>query len=102
MPTMKTMAGLRHGPRKPAHAEDVVGAHRVDDGAGGQEEQGLEDAVGQEVEEAGVGRFGARRRHHVAELRHRRVRKHALDVALHAGHGRGQQRGEGPHPRHEG
>ena len=81
--------------------EDVVGADRVDHRAGAEEEQRLEDAVGQQVQEARAREAGADRRHHVAELRDGRVREHALDVGLHARQHRGQQRGEGADPGHE-
>ena len=41
---------------------------------------------------------GADGRHHVAELRDRRIGKHALDVVLHAREDRGQKCGEGADP----
>ena len=41
--------GLGHGPQQPAHPEDVVGAHGMNDGARPEEEQGLEDAVGEQM-----------------------------------------------------
>ena len=74
-------------------------ADGVDHGAGAEEEQRLEDAVGEQVEEARGREAGADGRHHVAELRHGRVGEHALDVVLHAGEHRGEERGEGADPR---
>ena len=67
-----------------AHVPHVLLAgHRVDDRAGAEEEQGLEERVRHQVERAGRERAHAHRQEHVAELRHRRVRQHALDVVLH-------------------
>ena len=67
--------------------------------AGAEEEQRLEHAVREQMEEAGAGEAGADRRHHVAELRDRRVGEHALDVVLHAREHGGHQRRERADPR---
>ena len=67
--------------------------------AGAEEEQRLEEAVRQQVEEAGGREAGADRRHHVAELRDGGVGEHALDVVLHAREHRRQQRRERADPR---
>ena len=93
--------GLRHLPPQPAHLEDLVGGHRVDDGARAEEEEGLEDAVGQEVEESRGGEARADGRHHVAELGDGGIGQHALDVRLHAREHGGQERGEGAVPGHD-
>ena len=80
---------LWHRPEQPAHPEDVVRADGVDHRTGGEEQERLEEAVREQVQEAGARRAGARGGHHVSELRDRRVREHALDVALDARHRRG-------------
>ena len=71
----------------------------VDHRAGAEEEQRLEQAVREQVEEAGGREARADRRHHVAELRDGGVGEHALDVVLHAREHRGQQRRERADPR---
>ena len=70
--------------RKPLHpVERLVARHRADDRAGRHEQQRLEEGVRHQVEErAGVGARG-RAHDHVADLGHRRVRDHALDVGDH-------------------
>ena len=73
----------------------------MDHGARAQEQERFEEAVRQEVEHARVRRAGAGRGHHVAELRHRRVREDALDVVLHARQRRRQQGREGADPTDE-
>ena len=80
---------------------DVVAADGMDDGAGAEEQQRLEDAVRQQVEEPGAREPGADRRHHVAELRDRRIRQHALDVGLHAREHGGHQRRDRADPCHD-
>ena len=92
--------GLGHPARETAHPEDVVAADRVDDRTRGEEEERLEDAVGQQVQEARAREPGPDRRHHVAELGDGGVGQHPLDVALHAGEGGREQRGEGADPAH--
>ncbi len=78
-----------------AHSPDVLFlVEGVDDGAGGQEEQGLEAGVRGEVEHRRVGSAAADGHDHVAELRERRVGDDALDVVLLDGDERGEQRGE--------
>ena len=69
---------------QPAHLADVLLAgERVDHDAGGEEEQRLEEGVRHQVEHRVAVRADAGREEHVADLRHRRVRDHALDVGLH-------------------
>jgi hypothetical protein len=48
-----------------------------------------------QVEDAGTERADAAGHEHVAELAHRRVRQHALDVVLRETDRRGQERGRG-------
>ena len=69
---------------QPAHLEDVVlVGQRLDDHAGGEEEQGLEEGVRHEVEDARLPAGDAERQEHVADLADRRVGERALEVVLH-------------------
>ena len=78
---------------QPAHVPQVLLAgERVNDRAGSEEQQRLEERVRVEMEDAGGVRADAHRQEHVAELRHRRVREHALDVVLHQADRAGHQR----------
>ena len=74
----------RHAPAQPAHPADVLLAGEVvDDDSGGEEEQRLEERVRDQVEHREAVRAEPRAEEHVADLRHRRVGDHALDVVLH-------------------
>ena len=55
------------------------------DRAGAEEQAGLEEGVGEEVEQRGGPRADAERHDHVAELADRRVGEHLLDVVLDEG-----------------
>ena len=67
-----------------AHPVERLGArHRADDRAGRHEQQRLEEGVRHQVEQAGRVRAHRDAHDHVADLRHRRVGDHALDVGLH-------------------
>ena len=55
----------------------------MDDRAGGEEEQRLEEGVRDEVEDGGGVGSDAAGQEHVAELRDGGVGEHALDVGLH-------------------
>ena len=70
--------------------------HRMDHGAGAEEQHRLEEGVGQQVEHRD--RIGAepRRDEHVAELRHGRIGDHALDVGLRQPDRRGEEGGGRP------
>ena len=71
-------------PVQTAHLADVLLAGElVDDDARGEEEQRLEEGMRHQVEHREVVRADPGREEHVADLRHRRVRDHALDVPLH-------------------
>ncbi len=65
-----------------AHVHVIV--HCVHDGARTEEHVGLEEAVGDEVEDRECCTDGAEAcgEHHVADLRHRRAREYLLDVVL--------------------
>ncbi len=68
---------------QPAHPTHVLlASHRVDHGAGTEEEARLEERVREDVEHPRRERADAAREEHVAELRDRGVREDALDVVL--------------------
>ena len=74
----------RHDLLEAPHPPDVLLAVQVvDDEAGRHEQQRLEEGVCHEVEHRVPVRADPRRHEHVSDLRHRRVRDHALDVPLH-------------------
>ena len=76
-----------------AHVADVLLAvQRVNHRARAEEQAGLEERVRVEMEDAGAERADAHRQEHVAELRHRRIREHALDVVLHQADRAGKER----------
>jgi hypothetical protein len=85
------------------HGGQGVGAGGVDDHAGREEQQRLEGAVGQEVEDGGTAVADGEGAGHVAELADRRVGEDALDVVLgergqtRAGHGHGGHDGQDQH-----
>ena len=77
--------GDLHGARQPAEAAHVdLVVHAVHDRAGAEEHPGLEEAVGEQVEdrEGVADRAEAGGQHHVADLAHRRGRQGLLDVVL--------------------
>ena len=118
-----------HVAAQAAHGRHLVRMDGMDDAARPEEEQRLEQGMGEEVEHrghvaqparVGIGRGAdAERDDHEADLRDGAEGQHALDVALHAGHHGGVERCEGPdvgrpvqhlggiadeqgeHPRHE-
>ena len=63
--------------------------------------QRLEERVGVQVEDRDSIGTDARRQEHEAELRDRRVREHLLDVGLHDGDRRGEERGGHADRRHQ-
>ena len=67
---------------------------RVDDGAGGEEEERLEEGVRGEVEHRRIGTAATDGHDHVTELRESRVGEDALDVVLLDGDERGEDGGE--------
>ena len=102
MPAMaKTPIG--HGPEgdgdalaEAAHdAHVLLAGEGVDDGAGGEEEQRLEEGVGHEVEDGGGVGGDSAGEEHVAELRDGGVGEDALDVVLHHADGGGEEGGGG-------
>ena len=66
---------------------------------GPEEQQGLEEGVGDHVEDGGDVGARADGQEHVAELADRRVRQHLLDVVLADGDGGREQRGDARRPR---
>ena len=84
--------------RKAAHLEQVLRVDCVDDGAGREEQERLEEGVRDQVEDPVRVGPDAERHHHVAELRDGRVGDHALDVALRRGDQRRKERGDAADP----
>ena len=79
-----------------AHFLDVLLlVHAVDDGAGTEEEECLEEGVRHQVEDGRDPGTDAEREGHVAELGERGVGDDALDVVLHHADGGGHEGGEG-------
>ena len=91
---------LRAQAAHPPHVLDVGDA--VDHRPGSQEQESLEERVGDEVEHGRDRRPDSESEEHVAELADRRVRHHALDVELHERDGGGEDRGERAHAAHSG
>ncbi len=79
---------------QPAHlAHILLARQRVNHRARRHEEQRLEVGVGGQVEDAAGEAARGLAHKHVAKLAHRRIGQHALDIGLHAGDGRGEERG---------
>ena len=74
-------------------AHVLLMVHRMDDRAGAQEQQRLEEGVGEEVEHRRAIGADARSEEHVAQLRTGRIGDDALDVGLHRADGRSEQAG---------
>ena len=75
--------GQRHQLCEPAHAAHVLlMVHAVDNRTGTEEQQRLEEGVGEEVEHRRLISADTCREEHVAELRTGRIGDHALDVVL--------------------
>ena len=86
---------------QPAHAPHVLLlVHGVDDAAGAEEEQALEEGVRHDVEQARGKRTDPAAEEHVAQLADRGIRQHPLDVGLHQGDTGSEQRRERPDTRH--
>ena len=77
-----------------AHVTHVVRVHGVDQRAGAEEEEGFEEGVGEEMEDARRPRPDTEGHHHVAQLADRRVGEDALDVVLHEGKKRPDDHGD--------
>jgi hypothetical protein len=91
--------GKGHVAAEAAHAADILLAPAaVDNGACAEEEEGLEECVGDEVEHADRRAADAEAEHHVAELRDGGVSEDALDVPLRDGDGGAEESGDGSDP----
>ena len=80
-------------------AHVLVVMHAMNDGSRTEEQQRLEEGVGDHVEDGGDVGADADSEEHVPELADRRVRQHLLDVVLGDGDGGGEQCRERTHPR---
>ena len=83
-------------PEAPHLRHVLLARESVDDGAGAEEEAGLEPRVREDVEHARRERENAAAEEHVAELRDRGVREDLLDVVLGEAHRRGEESGRAP------
>ena len=90
----------RHVLLEPAHLAHVVGMHGVDDRPGAEEQQGLEEGVGEEVEDAGRPGADAEGGHHVTQLADGGVGQDAFDVVLHEGQAGGDDHRDPGDERH--
>ena len=84
----------RHVAPQAAHSAHVLlAAHGVNHRSAAEEKQRFEERMRHQMERAGGKRADCHGEKHVAELRHGRVRQHALDVVLHqTDRGRHQRR----------
>ena len=93
-------AADQHRPVRPPHlvleaahvAHVLFTRHAVDHRARAEEEQRLEERVCRQVEDGGAEGADAAGEEHVAQLAHRRVRQHTLDVVLNQADRCGQER----------
>src|SRR5262249_11528996 len=83
---------------QPTHrAHVLLVTHRRDDRASTEEQKGLEEGVGEEVENPKAIGAGAQADEHVAELRAGRIGDDLLDVVLNQANGGGEKRGYPAH-----
>ena len=82
-------------PQRAVVTHVLLVVHRVDHAARAEEQQRLEEGVGEQVEHRRAVSADARGEEHVAELRAGRISDHALDVVLRAADGRGEDAGRG-------
>ncbi len=81
---------------QPPHAPDVVCARGVVDAARAQEEERLEEGVGEQVEHCRGHSPDTQGKHHEPQLTDGGIGQHALDVGHHQAHGGCKQGGAGP------
>ncbi len=101
--------GHRHVFPKSAHVAHLVAMHGVDNGAGAEEQEGLEHGVGEEVEHGGhvaqplvaAHSGNAEGHHHESDLGDGGEGEHPLDVRLHAGDDGGVEGREGSDDRNQ-
>jgi hypothetical protein len=93
--------GDRHVLLEPAHLADVLlTAAGVDHRSRTEEEAGLEERMGQDMEDGGHEGADTGAEEHIAELGHGGVSQHLLDVVLHQTDGGGKDRGQSANDRH--
>ncbi len=84
-----------------SHLEDVLlVVQRQDHRAGREEQQRLEEGMRHQVEDRRLVGAGTERQEHVADLAHRRIGEHALDVGLLQSDEARHQCGDAAHPAH--
>ena len=87
--------GRLHPAPEAAHAPHVLlVGHAVDDGAGTEEQQRLEEGMGHQVEHRHRIGADAGGEEHIAELRAGRIGDDPLDIVLHQADRRGEESGE--------
>ena len=82
-------------PQRAVEAHVLLVVHGVDHRAGAEEQQGLEEGVGEEVEHRRAIGADAGGEEHVAQLRAGRISDHPLDVVLDRADGGGEDGGGG-------
>ena len=84
------VSGVGHLLPQPAHLRHVVGMTGVNHRARAEEQQALEKRVRDQMEQPGQPTADPQGQHHVAQLAHRRIGEHALDIDGRDGDRRGE------------